>query len=142
MAAGRAAEKGAEVRLLESMEQPGKKILISGKTRCNLTNAREIDDFITAYGSGGRFLYSAFYRFFREDLLDFLKKYGVETMTERGGRIFPVSGDAGDVVRAFKSYLSNVGVHLMTNTRVAAFKRRMRGSPAFEPPVETIWPEG
>ena len=79
MAAGRAAENGARVLLLEKMEQPGKKILVSGKTRCNLTNARELDDFITAYGPNGRFLYSAFHRFFRDDLLAFMKRYGVET---------------------------------------------------------------
>lgn len=118
IAAGRAAEKGARVLLMEKMEQPGKKILISGKTRCNLTNTRELDDFITAYGTNGRFLYSAFHRFFREDLLTFLKKYGVETRVERGGRIFPVSDDARDVVGVFQKYLSDYAVQFKTNSRV------------------------
>jgi len=118
MAAGRAAEKGAKVLLLEKMEQPGKKILVSGKTRCNLTNAREIEDFITAYGINGRFLYSPFNQFFREELLVLLKLYGVETKTERGGRIFPVSDDARDVVRALVHYMADHRVMIRENTRV------------------------
>jgi predicted flavoprotein YhiN len=115
MAAGRAAESGADVLLLEKTERPGKKILISGKTRCNLTNVKELDDFISMFGANGRFLYGAFSQFFRDDLLSFLGRYGVETKTERGGRIFPVSDDAGDVVRAFESYLKDTGVRILTN---------------------------
>ena len=65
MAAGRAAEAGAEVLLLEKTERPGNKILISGKMRCNLTNTAEIDDFIAMYGTNGRFLYSTFRQYFR-----------------------------------------------------------------------------
>jgi predicted Rossmann fold flavoprotein len=120
MAAGRAAEKGAEVLLLEKMEQPGKKILISGKTRCNLTNTRDLEDFITAYGPNGRFLYGVFRHFFREELLEFMKRYGVETKTERGGRIFPASDNAADVVNALKRYLSEKGVNLRTGISVTA----------------------
>jgi len=118
MAAGRAAESGAEVLLLEKKEQPGKKILISGKTRCNLTNISELDDFIAMYGQNGRFLYNAFSRFFRDDLLGFLQRYGVATKTERGGRIFPVSDDARDVVRAFERYLADNGVLTQTGDSV------------------------
>ncbi|MCJ7743804.1 MAG: NAD(P)/FAD-dependent oxidoreductase, partial [Dehalococcoidales bacterium] len=66
MAAGQAAELGANVLLMEKTERPGKKILISGKTRCNLTNTRELDDFIAMYGSNGRFLYSVFKHYFRD----------------------------------------------------------------------------
>jgi predicted Rossmann fold flavoprotein len=120
MAAGRAAQKGAKVLLLEKMEQPGNKILISGKTRCNLTNARELEDFITAYGPKGRFLYGAFNRFFRDDLLEFMRHYGVETKTERGGRIFPASDDARDVVKAFRQYLADYNVELRKNVKVKA----------------------
>ena len=118
MAAGRAAELGAPVLLLEKTDGPAKKLLISGKTRCNVTNARELDDFIAMYGKNGRFLYRAFNSFFRDDLLDFLRRYGVETKTERGGRIFPESDDARDVVRAFDRYMKEHGVALQTNTRV------------------------
>ncbi len=114
MAAGRAAETGAAVQLLEKTERPGQKILISGKTRCNLTNTRELDDFILMYGANGRFLYGAFRRFFREDLLAFLRRYGVETKAERGGRIFPASDDAHDVVRALEQYLAENGVEVFT----------------------------
>jgi predicted Rossmann fold flavoprotein len=120
MAAGRAAACGADVLLLEKMDQPGKKILISGKSRCNLTNSKELEDFIQAFGANGRFLYSAFKRFFRDDLIDFLKKLGVDTKTERGGRIFPSSDDAGDVVAAFEHYLKINHVTLQTGSNVKA----------------------
>ncbi len=122
MAAGRAAEKGARVVLLEKTERPGKKILISGKTRCNLTNAAERDDFIRMYASNGRFLHSAFHRFFRDDLLAFLKRYGVETKTERGGRIFPASDSAADVVAAFRRYLADQHVDIRFRTRVTGVR--------------------
>lgn len=118
IAAGRAAEKGAEVLLLEKTGHPGKKILISGKTRCNLTNTIDLDSFIAMYGSNGRFLYSAFNRYFRDDLLAFLRRYGVETKAERGGRIFPVSDDARDVVKAFERYLTDNGVQTQTGVNV------------------------
>ena len=118
MASGRAAEKGASVLLLEKMPSPGRKILISGKTRCNLTNTRDLEDFISAYGANGRFLYGVFHRFFRDDLLEFMRRYGVETRAERGGRIFPASDDAADVVRAFQRYLDEFGVELCTGVKV------------------------
>jgi predicted Rossmann fold flavoprotein len=120
MAAGRAAACGAEVLLLEKMEQPGKKILVSGKSRCNLTNSKELEDFIQAFGPNGRFLYPAFKRFFRDDLIDFLKKLGVETKTERGGRVFPSSDDARDIVAAFGQYLKKNRVKLQTVVKVQA----------------------
>ena len=118
MAAGRAAEIGARVTIMEKTDSPGKKILISGKTRCNLTNEKDLDDFILMYGSNGRFLYRAFNHFFRDDLLTLLQGYGVETKTERGGRIFPVSDDARDVVTAFERYITDHGVQIKTNVRV------------------------
>ncbi len=123
MAAGRAAEMGARVLLLEKMEEPGKKILVSGKTRCNLTNTRELREFIAMYGPGGAFLHAAFHRFFREDLLALLQRYGVETKAERGGRIFPVSDRAADVVGAFRRYLDEHGVELVTRQRVLSLVR-------------------
>jgi hypothetical protein len=122
MAAGRAAELGASVLLLEKTEHPGNKILISGKTRCNLTNAKELDDFIAMYGPDGRFLYSAFHRFFRHDLVAFLRRYGVETKTERGGRVFPASDDARDVVKAFERYMADHGVQLRTDNGVTGIQ--------------------
>jgi len=130
MAAGRAAELGAEVLLLEKMKRPGKKLLISGQTRCNLTNSKELDDFIAMYGSNGRFLYGAFHRYFRNDLLEFLRCYGVETKTEPDGRIFPASDDARDVVKAFQRYLADHGVQMRTGVRatgIRAEEKRVKG---------------
>ena len=117
MAAGRAAERGAKVLLIEKTDGPGKKLLISGKGRCNLTNARELDGFISMFGPNGRFLHGVFHRWFREELLAFLGRYGVETKVERGGRIFPASDDAADVVNALRRYLADRGVDLRTASR-------------------------
>jgi len=118
MAAGRAARLGARVMLLEKTDSCGKKILISGKSRCNLTNTAEIKPFIAMYGPNGRFLQSAFHRFFRAELLAFLEQYGLATKVERGGRIFPVSDDARDVVRVFQKYLAENKVRTIFNVKV------------------------
>ncbi|MFC2035365.1 NAD(P)/FAD-dependent oxidoreductase [Chloroflexota bacterium] len=118
MAAGRAAESCTNVLLLEKTGHPGKKILISGKTRCNLTNTKDLDDFITMYSSNGRFLYTVFKHYFRDDLLAFLEHHGMETKTERGGRIFPVSDDSTDVVKIFEHYLADNGVQVQTRVKV------------------------
>src|SRR5664280_209463 len=112
MAAGRAGEVGARVLLLEKTDGCGKKIMVSGKTRCNLTNSAELKKFIAMYGVNGRFLHSAFHRFFRPELLSFLERYGLTTKVERGGRIFPVSDDARDVVRVFQKYLTDSSVQV------------------------------
>ena len=122
MAAGRAAECGASVLLLEKTGHPGNKILISGKTRCNLTNSKDLDEFIAMFGPNGRFLYSAFHHFFRDDLLALLRRYGVETKTERGGRVFPASDDARDVVKALERYMSDHSVQLRTGTPVTGIQ--------------------
>jgi predicted flavoprotein YhiN len=118
MAAGKAAECGAKVLLLEKTDGCGKKILVSGKTRCNLTNSAELKNFIDMYGDNGRFLFSAFHNFFRPELLDFFNNHGMNTKLERGGRIFPVSDDAHDVVLVFKKYLSDNHVQIIFNTKV------------------------
>ncbi len=118
MAAGRAGELGAKVLLLEKTDSCGKKILVSGKTRCNLTNSAELKDFIAMYGINGRFLYSAFHHFFRSELLIFLESRGLATKIERGGRIFPVSDDAHDVVKVFKKYLAESKVQIKLNVKV------------------------
>ncbi len=115
MAAGRAAELGARVLILEKTDHCGKKILVSGKTRCNLTNSAELETFIAMYGQNGRFLRSAFSRFFRPELLAFFLRYGLATKVERGGRIFPVSDDACDVVRVFQKYLTENKIRTIFN---------------------------
>ncbi|MFO8101953.1 MAG: NAD(P)/FAD-dependent oxidoreductase [Dehalococcoidia bacterium] len=133
MAAGRAAELGAKVILLEKMERPGKKILISGKSRCNLTNSRDLDDFISMYGPNGRFLYRTFNRFFRDDLLEFFARYGVGTKTERGGRIFPASDNARDVVKALERYMADYGVKVL--------RARVTGLQIHDGKVEKVYTE-
>ncbi len=118
MAAGRAAECGAEVLLLEKTAHAGNKLLITGQSRCNLTNARELNDFVSMYGTGGRFLYRAFDLFFRDDLLRFFQRFGVETATEADGRIFPASNSATDVLHALHSYLAENGVPVEAKAEV------------------------
>ena len=118
LAAGRAAQRGARVILLEKTGQLGQKLLVSGKTRCNLTNSKPLKEFIAMYGSNGRFLYGAFDHFFRDDLLALLERYGVQTKVERGGRIFPASDDARDVAGAFRRYLDDHRVEIRTGVRV------------------------
>lgn len=122
MAAGRAAELGASVTLIERMDEPGKKLLITGKGRCNITNTAPVKEFLTAFGTNGKFLYGAFHRFFRDDLLNFFHKQGVETKDERGGRVFPASDNAADVVNALVSFAKEHNVDVRLNTRVAAIK--------------------
>jgi predicted flavoprotein YhiN len=122
LAAGRAAELGADVTLVEKMERPGKKVLVSGNGRCNLSNTREIDEFITMFGPGGRFLYPAFHHFFRDDLLKLLANFGLKTLAEPDGRIFPVSGKSADVVKALEKYMSVSGVKVVTGAKVSAVK--------------------
>lgn len=118
IAAGHAAELGAKVVLLEKMETIGKKILISGQGRCNLTNSIDLQDFLAMYGRNGQFLRHAFHLFFRDELLALFTKYGVETKTERGGRIFPASDDARDIAKALEKYLRNHGVDLHKEVRI------------------------
>lgn len=98
MAAGQAAEMGVETILLEKMTRPGLKLRLTGKGRCNLTNIAPIDEFIEHFGKNGNFLRQAFSRFFSPDLIAFLNELGLETVTERGGRVFPASDQASEVI--------------------------------------------
>jgi predicted flavoprotein YhiN len=118
MAAGRAAETGADVLLLEKTERPGKKILISGNGRCNLSNTCDLETFILQYGPNGRFLSSVFRRFFRDDLISFLHRYDVETVVKYGNKIYPASQNAREIVRVFVSYLEDNNVTIKYNTAV------------------------
>ncbi|MBN2099917.1 MAG: NAD(P)/FAD-dependent oxidoreductase [Dehalococcoidia bacterium] len=122
MAAGRAAETGADVLLLERTNRPGNKLLLTGNRRCNFTNTKDLEDFVTMYGPSGRFLYGVFGRFFRDDLLAFLERYGVGTKTEPDGRVFPSSNRAEDVVSALQRYLEDGGVRLRTGARVTSIQ--------------------
>jgi len=112
MAAGRAAECGAAVLLLEKTPRLGNKLRLTGKGRCNLTNQADLSEFISHFGDSGHFLYSVFSRFFVQDLLSFFEQRGVPTVVERGGRVFPVSDDARQVAAALEGYLLAGGVQI------------------------------
>jgi hypothetical protein len=108
MAAGMAAQRakrGSEVILLEKMSQTGRKIGISGKGRCNLTNIAALDDFLVRFGKNGRFLRQCFQQFFSRELIDFFESRNLPLVTERGGRVFPESGRALDVVKVLNDWL-------------------------------------
>lgn len=118
MAAGHAARLGAKVLLIEHQSKPGRKLAITGKGRCNLTNTAELKDFLAHFHPQGRFLRPSFSSFFSADLITFFEQLGVPTVTERGGRVFPQSGRAQDVVKAMTEWISQSGVTLYTNTAV------------------------
>lgn len=118
MAAGQAATAGAEVILLERMKRLGSKIAISGKGRCNLTNAGDISSFVSYYPGNGKFLYAALKEFDNEALIRFFKNVGVETKVERGGRVFPVADDSEVIVNALKMYLERTGAQIRLNQDV------------------------
>ncbi len=117
LAAGRAAECGAKVVLLERNSILGKKLRITGKGRGNVTNTAGIEDFIAAFGPTGKFLYGAFSRFSNNDLIDLLNRLGVPTKVERGGRVFPRSDRASDVADALERWLRNLKVNVRLGTR-------------------------
>jgi predicted Rossmann fold flavoprotein len=118
MAAGKAAERGLDVLLLEKNERIGKKLLISGKGRCNITNNTDIEGLINNIPGNGNFLYSSFYTFSNADLIELLHEEGLETKVERGGRVFPVSDSARDVVLILQRYVEKKGVKIRLNSAV------------------------
>jgi len=118
MASYQAALHGAKVYLFERNPNLGRKILISGKGRCNLTNIKDLDDFIAHYPGNGKFLFSSLLAFSNKDLIALFEKLGVKTKVERGGRVFPQSDCSHDVVNALRKALDSLGVHIMYNSRV------------------------
>lgn len=115
MAAGFAG-KNADVLILEKNDRVGRKLNITGKGRCNVTNSADISEFIENTPGNGRFLYSAFYSFTNDDTIDFFNKLGVETKVERGGRVFPVSDSAKDIVNALNRFARENDVKIRYNT--------------------------
>ncbi len=118
IAAGQAAKLGAETMLLEKMDRPGRKLRITGKGRCNVTNIAPLSQFIEHFRPNGRFLRQAFSQFLTSELLAFLEELGVPTVTERGGRVFPASGRAQDVVDALVQWIGECGVKLRNRSVV------------------------
>ncbi|NLL05068.1 MAG: NAD(P)/FAD-dependent oxidoreductase [Clostridiaceae bacterium] len=119
LAAGKASELGKDVVLVEKNDRLGKKILISGKGRCNITNNTDIEGLLENIPGNGNFLYSAFYTFSNTDIIELLHRYGLETKVERGGRVFPVSDRAKDVVDTLARYLKDAGVKVRLNSPVS-----------------------
>lgn len=118
MAAGIAAEHGADVLLLEKMKTPARKIRISGKGRCNLSNNAELSDFISHFGKSGRFLRQSFSRFFTPELILFFESRGLKLQVERGGRIFPAQGDAPAVAKLLLKWAEKSGVIIRPDSAV------------------------
>jgi predicted Rossmann fold flavoprotein len=118
MAAGQAALAGSRVIILEKMKRPGRKICISGKGRCNLTNSAPVEEFIEHFGRNGRFLRQTFARFFAPELVNFFEQNGLQVSLERGGRYFPTSGKAPDIVKVFLAWLADLSVKIQDNNPV------------------------
>lgn len=118
MAAAAAAEIGHSVILLEKNDRLGRKLFITGKGRCNITNAGDMDTLFTSVMSNPKFLYSSFYTFTNEQVIQYFEQLGVPTKTERGNRVFPVSDHSSDVIAGLKRELQRLGVQVMLETEV------------------------
>lgn len=118
MAAGQAAFGGAQTLLLEKMERPARKLRITGKGRCNLTNTLPMAEFLDHFGAGGKFLRPAFSRFFSSELIAFFEELGIPTVTERGGRVFPAENKAQDIVDALVRWARKCGVQIQPQSPV------------------------
>ncbi len=118
MAAYAAASKGHSVTLFEKNAKLGKKLYLTGKGRCNITNAAPIEDFFESVVTNGAFLYSAFYTLDNKALLELLGRFGLITKTERGGRVFPESDKSSDVTKALVRAVESAGVKVVLNAAV------------------------
>ena len=118
LAAISSAKNGNSVTILEKMNMCGKKLLITGKGRCNITSSLDMSEFIKNIPGNGRFLYSAFNNFTNQDIIDILQKHGVKVKNERGNRVFPLSDKSNDVLNALLEELENLKVQIKTNTEV------------------------
>ena len=118
MSAITSAENGNEVMIIEKMPSFGKKMLITGKGRCNITSSLYMSEFIKNTPGNGTFLYSAFQNFTNRDIIDFLKSEGLEVKEERGNRIFPVTDKSIDVLNCFKKRIHELNIECKLNTKV------------------------
>ncbi len=127
MAAGRAAELGAKVVLIEKNEILGKKLLITGKGRCNFThNEFDVRKFAEKFGRDGRFLYGALSLFGAREVIDFFESRGVKSRVEQGDRIFPEKGNVQDILNVLIKYLAEGKVNILLNAEVTGFKQEKR----------------
>ncbi|MGX8698929.1 MAG: NAD(P)/FAD-dependent oxidoreductase [bacterium] len=128
MAAGTAAERGLTVVLLEKNDKVGRKLGLTGKGRCNVTNASTPEEVIRSVPTNGRFLFSAVNAFTPRDAMDFFEGLGVPLKVERGGRVFPVSDRAGDIVNALRFWCQRAGVTVLHETAEALLLREGRAA--------------
>ena len=112
MAAITASENGNSVLLLEKMQSLGRKLLITGKGRCNITSSLDMEEFIKNIPGNGMFLYSVFKNYSNKDIIQFLKRQGLEVKEERGNRIFPVTDKSKDVLECFIRRLKELNVEI------------------------------
>ncbi len=132
MAALAAAEKGSKVILLEKNEKLGKKLFITGKGRCNVTNAADTEALFENVCTNKKFLYSAFYQYDNQAVMDFFERAGCPLKTERGGRVFPVSDHSSDIIGALLRELKKRGVKIMPDTWVQSIEvRQAADRPVF-----------
>lgn len=124
MAAVSAADLGHQVTLLEQNEKLGKKLYITGKGRCNVTNDSDVENLLAHVVSNPKFLYSAFYSFDSSRMMDFLESEGLALKTERGNRVFPLSDKSSDVIRTMQNALKKRGVTVELNTKVDGLQRQ------------------
>lgn len=113
-----AAKNGHQVTLYEKNEKLGKKIFITGKGRCNITNAADMEELFDAVVTNSKFLYSSFYGYTNQNVIDFFEEAGVPVKIERGNRVFPISDHSSDVIRALEREMKKVGVKVCLNTEV------------------------
>ncbi|MGB7604401.1 MAG: NAD(P)/FAD-dependent oxidoreductase [Lutisporaceae bacterium] len=118
LAAGAAGARGRKVLLIEKNEKLGKKLFITGKGRCNITNTADMDEFMSNIPKNSKFLYSAFRGFSNIDLIDLLNEMGLRTKVERGKRVFPESDKSSDVIKTLQKYLDKNNVNVMLNAAV------------------------
>ncbi len=118
IAAGKAAIDGARVAVIEKMEKPARKLRITGKGRCNITNNKNYSDFFREITPNPKFLSKAFGSFFSQDIITLLEKQGVKTIVERGQRVFPKSGKAWDVANAIERWAIKQGVEIILKSKV------------------------
>ena len=126
------ARVGHEVHILEKNEKLGKKVYITGKGRCNVTNNCDTEELFRAVMSNPKFLYSAFYSFTPQDVMEFFEEAGVPLKTERGNRVFPVSDHSSDIIRGLERELKKAGAHIHLRTEV----KTVKVSPYEEPDVD------
>lgn len=123
-----AAYNGNEVHIFEKNEKLGKKLFITGKGRCNITNASDMDTLFASVVTNSKFLYSSFYGYTNQDVIDFFERIGVATKIERGNRVFPVSDHSSDVIAGLTRELQQLGVEIHLHTGV----KKIVGNERFE----------